>query len=127
MADKQESKVTCCGIEFRDSETWVDHLLSKADHYDPLFPEGRKCPVDRPAPSAEADHVQMSIKAFSQIIEEISQLRKITEAFVKLGPAICHMWRGIAMPEYHGRTFNEWINEAERALSSTATEKTEAE
>jgi hypothetical protein len=83
--------------------------------------------VDRPAISTEADHVQMSIKAFSQIIEEISQLRKTTEAFAKIGRAVNTMWPGMAMPGYHGRTFNEWINEAERALSSTATEKTEAE
>jgi hypothetical protein len=73
--------------------------------------------VDRPAPSEEAESLR----------RQIAQLRETTEAFVKLGPAIRHMWRGMAMPEYNGRTFNEWINEAECALSSTATEKTEAE
>jgi hypothetical protein len=41
MADKQESKVTCCGIEFCDSDAWVQHLLSKADHDNPMFPEGQ--------------------------------------------------------------------------------------
>jgi hypothetical protein len=121
MADKQESKVTCCGIEFRDSEKWVDHLLSKADHYDPLFPEGRKCPGDHPAPSSEAMKAAREIVRQQQIYDRGSFVMMTSEVAEIIDAQFAPLRRQIA-------ALNEALMaEAAKLLSPTATEKTEAE